>query len=230
MDREPGPYLRIVVLGVFRAELDGVAVALSPISRTVLARLVLARGGRVPADRLYRDAWPEPEPVVSPARQMNVRRHVAHLRRLLGPASAAGGASPLLTDGSERDGYRLVLARDQVDVHHLEDLIQRAAAARDEVAVDLLQHALIGWTGGPLRGLPDRAFVRDWTTKLLNLRDRACRDLAAVAHEVGRWESAAAAFEQLLVSHPGDVRLRQTIDQLRIMGRQPGTPSTGKSR
>jgi hypothetical protein len=134
---------------------------------------------------------------------------MSDVRDLLPPTAPTGGPGVLLDDV---DGYRLVLAPGQVDVLQMEDLILRAAASRDAVAVELLRQALGLWTGQPLLGLPDKTFVRDWVESLLDLRDRACRELGSVAQEQRQWNIAIIAFERLRLVHPTDSRLHGVID------------------
>jgi DNA-binding SARP family transcriptional activator len=207
--------LRFAGFGLFRAEVDRVTVPLPPITRTMLARLVLARGGLVDADDLYRDSWPEPAPSVRREQRVAVHKRIAELRRCLASARVADHTCVLLTERSARTGYRLLLDADQVDLHIFEDLIFRAAATQDTVAVDLLAQALTMWTERPLLGLPDKAFVRDNLSRLTRLRDRACRELAAACRALGRTRDALAVFDHLQATHPEDIGLRDLVDRLR---------------
>ncbi|GAB1642120.1 AfsR/SARP family transcriptional regulator [Krasilnikovia sp. MM14-A1259] len=206
--------LRLSGFGVFRADVDGVAALLPPISRTMLARLVLARGALVYADDLYRDSWPDPAPVIRREQRVGVHKRIAELRRFLVPGGDTG-TTMLLTERSARTGYRLLLDDDRVDLHVFTDLVFRAAAVRDAVAVDLLTRALAMWTERPLLGLPDRAFVADRVCWLTNLRDRACRELAATCAALGRPRDALAALDRLQAGHPDDGGLRDLTDRLR---------------
>jgi len=199
--------------GLFRADVDGATAVLPPITRTMLARLVLARGSLVHADDLYRDSWPDPVPTLRREQRVAVHKRIAELRRCLAPGV-------LLTERSARTGYRLLLDGDQVDLHAFADRVFRAAAVRDAVAVDLLVQALAMWTDRPLLGLPDKAFVRDHVFRLTKLRDRACRELAAGCRALGRTRDALAAFDRLEARHPDDIGLRDLIEQL-CEGPQP---------
>jgi DNA-binding SARP family transcriptional activator len=200
--------------GVFRAEVDGAAAVLPPITRTMLARLVLARGRLVDADDLYRDSWPEPALTLRREQRVAVHRRIGELRRLLMPGQINDHTSILLTERSARTGYRLILDGNEVDLHVFADLVFRASAARDAVAVDLLIHALSMWTERPLLGLHDKGFVRDHVSRLTKLRDRACRELAAGCQALGRTRDAFVAFDRLQARHPDDIALRELIEQL----------------
>jgi DNA-binding SARP family transcriptional activator len=203
--------LRIFAIGPFRAELDGVPLPLPPLARTILARLVLARGGLVGTDELYHDAWPAPAPTVSRAALAAVRHQVDRIRDHLAAGNPAAGPNPLLTDRLPRNGYRLVLDPSQVDVYRLEDLVHRAEASRDAVAADLLEQALAMWSDDPLQDLPERTFIQGWTSDLLDLRERALGELAAVSRELDRWEDVRMVFARLLASRPTDTRLHAAI-------------------
>jgi DNA-binding SARP family transcriptional activator len=207
--------LRFAAFGRFRAELAGCPVPLPPITTTMLARLLLARGGLVDADHLYQDVWPEPVFAVKREQRVAVHKRIAELRRYLDMEQCGVGRSVLLTDRAARTGYRLVASSDQVDVFEFEDLICRAAATQDGVAVDLLTQALSLWTERPLVGLPDRDFVRDAVARLVALRDRACRELATVCRVLDRRRDARAVFDRLQANQPGDRGLNRLIDQLR---------------
>ncbi|RZU49375.1 transcriptional activator [Krasilnikovia cinnamomea] len=207
--------LRFTGFGVFRADIDGARVLLPPISRTMLARLVLARGGLVYADDLYRDCWSDPTAVVRREQRVAVHKRIGELRRCLAPGPDADGTALLVTERSARTGYRLLLDDDQVDLHVFADLVYRAAAVQDVVAVDLLMRSLAMWTEPPLLGLPDAGFVRDRVSWLTQLRDRACRELAVACRALGRGRDARAAFDRLQARHSDDAGLRQAIDRLR---------------
>jgi DNA-binding SARP family transcriptional activator len=199
---------------VFRAELDNAAVSLPPITRTMLARLVLARGSLVDADDLYRDSWLDPAPTIRREQRVAVHKRIAELRRCIASERVAEQAGVLLTERSARTGYRLLLDDDHVDIHTFADTVFRASAARDAVAVDLLIRALAMWTERPLLGLPDKPFVRAHAARLTQLRDRACRELAAGCRSLGRARDAVAVLDDLQGRHPDDIGLRNLIEQL----------------
>jgi DNA-binding SARP family transcriptional activator len=216
--------LRFSGFGPFRADVNGVTALLPPITRTMLARLVLARGSLVDADDLYRDSWPDPAPTLRREQRVAVHKRIAELRRCLAPGQLTGRMNVLLTERSARTGYRLLLDGDQVDLHIFADLVFRAAAVRDAVAVDLVVQALAMWTERPLLGLPDKPFVRDHVCRLTKLRDRACRELATGCRALGRTWEAVAAFDRLQAEHPEDIGLRDLIEQLSATVHNPSEP------
>jgi DNA-binding winged helix-turn-helix (wHTH) protein len=202
--------IRIVGFGPFRAEVDGEPVPLPPITSTVLARLVLAHGGLVEADALYRECWPYPMRTIRREQRVAVHKRIAMIRSVL-HASARSTPEVLFTERAATTGYRLILDSTQVDIHHFEDLILRAGAGRDNVAVDLLVQALALWRERPLLGLHDQGFVRAGVARLIGLRDRACRELVSVAAAVARERDALVALDHLQAAQPEDAGLRQLV-------------------
>jgi DNA-binding SARP family transcriptional activator len=222
--RAPRPVaVRFIGFGRFRAEVDGEPARLPPITCTVLARLILARGGLVEADTLYRDCWPDPVRIIRREQRVAVHKRIAMLRSCL----SAGGRvahEVLFTERAATTGYRLIVDTSQVDLHQFEDLIWRAGAGRDNVAVDLLVRALALWRERPLAGLHDRDFVRAGGQRLVALRDRACRDLVSVGPAVGRVRDALVAFDRLQAAQPEDIRLQQLVSAWRAELHEPVTP------
>jgi len=206
--------LQLRGFGLFRAEVDGATVLLPPITSTLLARLVLARGSLVDTEDLYQDVWPSPAFKVRRDQRVAVHKRIAELRRWLATDPMSDQATVLLTERSARTGYRLLFDAGQVDVHTFADLVFRAGAVGGATAVDLLIKALAMWTERPLLGLPDKAFVRDHVTRLTRLRDRGCWELSAACRVLGRSREAIAVFDQLQAALPDDIGLRDLIEQL----------------
>lgn len=206
--------VKLVGFGRFRVEVDGTPSPLPPITCTVLARLMLARGGLVEADSLYRECWPDPVRVVRRDQRVAVHKRIAEIRSCLS-AGRLASERVLFTERGATTGYRLVLDSEQVDLYHFEDLIWRAGAIRDVVAVDLLIQALALWRERPLLGLHDREFVRLGARRLVALRERACHDLVSVSGAVGRHHDALLALDRLHATQPDDVALHQLVAVLR---------------
>jgi predicted ATPase/DNA-binding SARP family transcriptional activator len=104
------------VLGPVRLDVDGSELPLSGRrQRAVLARLVLGAGQAVSADELLNDVWADGLPATG---VKTVAYQISKLRSLLG--SHAGVIATTTT------GYRLDLARDRVDVHVADELIDQA--------------------------------------------------------------------------------------------------------
>ncbi|QKG26263.1 BTAD domain-containing putative transcriptional regulator [Actinomadura verrucosospora] len=114
------------VLGAFGAEVAGVAADLGgPRQRSVLARLVAARGAMVPADRLVDDLWAGTAP---PRAAAGLQSFVSHLRRALEPDRPPRTPARVLV--TEPPGYALRLPDGAVDAWRFDALIDEAAALR----------------------------------------------------------------------------------------------------
>ncbi|MUN40156.1 AfsR/SARP family transcriptional regulator [Actinomadura litoris] len=112
------------VLGSFGAAVDGTPVDLGgPRQRSVLARLVVAQGRMVPADRLVEDLWGEAAP---PRAAAGLQSFVSHLRRALEPGRPPRTPARVLL--TEPPGYALRLPADGVDAWAFDALIDEAAA------------------------------------------------------------------------------------------------------
>ncbi|WP_433468241.1 BTAD domain-containing putative transcriptional regulator [Spirillospora sp. CA-128828] len=111
------------VLGAFGAEVAGVAADLGgPRQRSVLARLVAARGAMVPADRLVDDLWAGTAP---PRAAAGLQSFVSHLRRALEPDRPPRTPARVLV--TEPPGYALRLPDGAVDAWRFDALIDEAA-------------------------------------------------------------------------------------------------------
>ncbi|MGW2313480.1 AfsR/SARP family transcriptional regulator, partial [Actinomadura luteofluorescens] len=99
------------VLGAFGAEVAGSAADLGGHrQRSVLARLVAARGRMVPADRLVDDLWAGTAP---PRAAGGLQSFVSHLRRALEPDRPPRTPARVLV--TEPPGYALRLPDGAVD-------------------------------------------------------------------------------------------------------------------
>src|SRR5690606_17872288 len=112
------------VLGAFGAEVAGEPVDLGgPRQRSVLARLVVARGRMVTADRLVEDLWGESPP---PRAAAGLQSFVSHLRRALEPDRPPRTPARILV--TEPPGYALRLPEENVDAWRFDPLLDEAAA------------------------------------------------------------------------------------------------------
>lgn len=149
-DEVPSP-LRIEVLGPLRLLVDGSSVDVPGRKRrAVLALLALAEGRTVGVDHLVDALWPTAAP--ESGRQA-LHTHVSRIRAHLGPAAAR-----LRT---EYDGYRLELARGDLDLTQARALLAAARGAQRDPgdALHQLRQAHALWRGPMLPDLADIAAV-----------------------------------------------------------------------
>ncbi|MFG2086745.1 MULTISPECIES: BTAD domain-containing putative transcriptional regulator [unclassified Spirillospora] len=115
------------VLGAFGAEVAGEPADLGgPRQRSVLARLVAARGAMVTADRLVDDLWAGTAPLRAAA---GLQSFVSHLRRALEPGRPPRTPARVLV--TEPPGYALRLPDGSVDAWRFDALIDEAAGLLD---------------------------------------------------------------------------------------------------
>ncbi|MFC5752671.1 BTAD domain-containing putative transcriptional regulator, partial [Actinomadura rugatobispora] len=115
------------VLGSFEAWVDGAPADLGgPRQRSVLARLVVARGRMVPADGLVADLWPGEAPSRAPA---GLQSFVSHLRRALEPGRPPRTPARVLVTAPP--GYALRLPDGAVDAWRFDALVDEAAERLD---------------------------------------------------------------------------------------------------
>ena len=193
--------LRVAVLGGLEATVDGVPADLGgPKQRSVLALLLLARGGIVPADRITEDLWRgEPPPRAAGALQA----YVSHLRRALEPDRPPRAPAQVLVSASP--GYAIRLPASQVDAWELEDLVRqgiRESAADPEAARQRLRAALRLWTGSPYAQFADEEWAAGEVTRLHDLHSDAVEHLADCELRLGEPVEALSVLERHAKAHP----------------------------
>ena len=174
-----------------------------PRERAVLATLLVHANEVVPVEELARWVWPADKPVSLQPRQI-FDTYVARVRRTL----ARLPAPPALR--AEGDGYRLVVEPARVDIHLFRELLVEARTLTAEDprrVVDLVEGALWLWRGLPLADLA--------TEPALAWRDRVLHEEWLGAHtmrvralfDLGQYEEALAALDELLTDFPNDEQL-----------------------
>ncbi|MFE2914698.1 BTAD domain-containing putative transcriptional regulator [Kitasatospora indigofera] len=135
--------LRLHVLGPVEAHSHGGQVALGgPQQRAVLALLLIARGGVVPAERITDQLWRH---TVRDRALTSLYPLISNLRRALEPGRPPRAASRVLP--SVPPGYALRVPEEAVDAWRFEAAVRRARAAEPEVAWQGLKEALSWWQG-----------------------------------------------------------------------------------
>lgn len=188
---------------------DAVAVG-GPKPRTVLALLVAGGGRAVPVDVLVDEVWGD---AVDSDPRRTLQVHVSNLRTAL-------GADAITYDG---DAYRLVVARECVDVWSFEDTLDgcRRPGAEPALVAARLREALASWRGRPYAGTQPSETLEAEARRLEALRLGAIEDRIEADLELGRHEEVVAELEGLVRSHPLRERLRgQHLLALYRCGRQ----------
>jgi predicted ATPase/DNA-binding SARP family transcriptional activator/tetratricopeptide (TPR) repeat protein len=178
-----------------------------PRERTLLARLLLAAGQVVSADRIAEDIWAGDPPPQAPS---TLRVYVSRLRRALGPA----GASAVQT---QPPGYRLQLEPGQLDADRFASLAASAradlAAGRPAAAAAGMAAALALWRGPALGDIADLAFAQADVARLEEARLAALEDRIEADLACGRHASVASELDGLTREHP----LRERLCGLRML-------------
>jgi predicted ATPase/DNA-binding SARP family transcriptional activator len=168
--------------------------------RSLLARLLLAAGQVVSADRLADDLWAGEPP---PHYMATLRVYISRLRRALGSGSGAVATSP--------PGYRIVLADGQLDAQRFDSLVAAAAAdmagGRPEAAAARLREALALWRGPALSDVADFAFAQADAIRLEEARLSAVEDRVEADLACGRHASLASELDGLVAAQPLRERL-----------------------
>ncbi|WP_180357553.1 BTAD domain-containing putative transcriptional regulator [Streptomyces sp. NP160] len=192
--------LRLVVLGGLLAQRDGVDLDLGgPRQRSVLARLVVARGAAVAAEQLADDVWDgRPPPRAAGALQS----YLSRLRRALDPHRAADAPGALVRTPV---GYALRLPEEAVDLWCFERLLGRAAALPLVDAVPVLEQALALHRGPALQEWAGVRWAEAESARVRELHSVALERLLAGRLELPGGDRAALLvpeLEQLVAVEP----------------------------
>ncbi|MFJ8440440.1 BTAD domain-containing putative transcriptional regulator [Kitasatospora griseola] len=178
--------VRITVLGALTAQVAGDAVRLGgPRQRAVLARLLVARGAAVSAERLIDDLWDGDPPAKA---AVSLQAYVSNLRRLLEPARGPRQESRLLVSFGR--GY--ALREVDVDAAEFETLTTAGEPGR----------ALALWQGAAYGEFTDRPWAVAEAARLEELRTGARESATARALGEGRFGAAVQDATALVEDHP----------------------------
>jgi predicted ATPase/DNA-binding SARP family transcriptional activator len=190
--------MHFALLGRLRLRTGSGVVGLpGPVSRSIVARLLLARGGVVQRDTLIDELWGERE-ARNPANALQVQ--ITKLRA----AFAAQGEEGRLE--SRHGGYRLVLGpQDELDAALFEAAVRegrRSLAERAyEQAERRLRDGLSLWQGRALDDLDGPAFHAE-RVRLEELRLSALEGAASAGLELGRTADLVPELKALLSVEP----------------------------
>jgi DNA-binding SARP family transcriptional activator/WD40 repeat protein/tRNA A-37 threonylcarbamoyl transferase component Bud32 len=184
------------VLGHLAVGTDGVELPLGgPQQRLVLARLIVADGDVVSADRLIDDIWGDDPPTTA---RKTIQGYVHHLRTQIGERLATVRAGYLLRTDRVVDALRFTDAHDA------------ARAERDPTRTrSLLVEALGMWRG------PAYADLREFTCLAGEIGQLEDRRLAAVGDRIdadlvlGRHRLVVGELDVLTAEHPLDEGFRR---------------------
>ncbi|MBB5853433.1 putative ATPase/DNA-binding SARP family transcriptional activator [Amycolatopsis umgeniensis] len=168
--------------------------------RMLLARLALDPGRGVPAAALIDGLWgAEPPADAANALQSLVSR----LRKVLRADDVSLDSGP--------GGYRLDIAREDVDVCRFERLAAQGraelAAGRDAGAAAILAEALGLWRGQALADVLDAPFAQAPATRLEDLRLEAAEDHFDAEIRLGRHDKVLADLKEAAARNPLRERL-----------------------
>ncbi|MFI1915989.1 BTAD domain-containing putative transcriptional regulator [Nocardia sp. NPDC020380] len=194
---------QVQVLGPIQLCVDGKPVNLgTSMLRALLARLVVAGGRAVTADRLIEDLW-EGQPPASAASVLQV--HIHNLRRLMEPDRPRRAQAQIIV--SESAGYALELAPEAVDAWHFEALLRRYGQ-QPVGPLELqkrrysLDAVLACWNGTAFEALTDYAWAAQEAVRLTELRLTAIELRAQIELELHRPTEVAIELRSVFDEHP----------------------------
>lgn len=186
--------VRVGVLGPVVAWVDGAEAPLGgPRQRAVLARLVIARGRMVTADRLVDDLWQEPPGGALAA----LRTFVAALRRGMEPGRTPRTPARLLV--TVGPGY--ALRGVDVDAWSFEAAVSGARDLAPAAARTALDQALDRWRGTPYAGL-DQPWAVAERGRLAELRLVATERRAEAGISLGDAAGVVPGADAHVADHP----------------------------
>ena len=212
--------LEFRLLGPVQAFRDGRPVALGPPkARALLGYLLLHPGEVVSAERLIDVLWNESPPATA---GHAVQVYVAGLREGLEPDRGPG--TPACVLRTQRPGYQLAVAREQVDAHRFEALVGQArrwAESGDRLrAAETLRTAAALWRGPALADVAGGSFAAA-VQRLDELRMAAIEERVDAELALGRHAELAGELVELSREHPTRERLHgQLMVALYRCGRQ----------
>jgi DNA-binding SARP family transcriptional activator/class 3 adenylate cyclase len=201
------------ILGPLEVADEQGIVELGPAKQRALLALLLLNGGRtMPIARLVDELWGDGPP--ASARKV-IQIHVSRLRKLL-PEHMLQTHAP---------GYRLEVARDDVDLYRFEQLRAQAQLDLEQrryaEAARALRAGLALWRGSPLEEFESEPFARLEGARLEELRMAALEERIDVDLELGRHTDLVGELEALVARYPLRERLlAQLMLALYRSGRQ----------
>ena len=187
--------MRFRILGPLEA-LDGArAVSVGAAKpRALLGVLLLHANEVVSTARLVDELWGDEPPTT--ARKL-VQGYVHALRKQLGPE----------TPVTHAPGYRLRVASDELDLLQFQRLVEEAASAPADRAVELRREALELWRGPPLADVLFEGPAQHEVGRLGELRMNTQIEVLEAELSLGHHARLVGELEPLVAAHPYQERL-----------------------
>jgi DNA-binding SARP family transcriptional activator len=208
--------LRVGLFGPGAVTVDGRPVKLTPLTMTVLIRLIVADGQPVTVDDLYRDCWAQPELVGDYKNQ--VQKRILDIRRAVEPGwsnDSKQRSSVLPVERGRVTAYRLHADREAIDIFQFIELAGQARRVVPEDGIGMLERAIGLWTGPPLHDVADKPWADALIRQLNGLRSSAGAELARAYERAERIHDALDLAEELAASAPEDTGLTDWVETLR---------------
>ena len=212
--------LRIRALGPLQVDIDDQPIALGGAKQALVLGLLAAHAHTVvPMTTIIDGLWGD-EPNDRAASTAQV--YVSNLRKLLDSTGTGRGHALIVT---QRPGYKLVTAVDELDIDDFDRLVAAARAAASDrdaaTAVDHYRAAESLWRGNAFADLVDFDAIRAGALRLDNQRAEAREARLDLELGLGRHGAVMGELQALVASHPLDERLRaQLMLTLYRSGRQ----------
>jgi DNA-binding SARP family transcriptional activator len=208
------PVLQVRLFGRAAIEVHGRPIELTPTTTAVLIRLLVDDGAPVAVDKIVRDVWSESRRI-SRQDRTKVQRRILEIRAAVDPDNPGEKSRVLLTERGLITAYRLVAAREAVDIFAFIDLVSQARRTTGEERIALLRRAMGLWRGTPLADVSDQPWADPMVKRLEALRQTAMRELIDAYEAAGRGDDALEIGEQLSWEVPGDNALAASLEALR---------------
>ena len=212
------PPVDFALLGALEVRRGGRPEPIVPGRERALLLLLLLHAPRpLSTDRLIDELWGD-RPPDTVATMLQV--YVSRLRKAL--ESGRGAREVLVT---ERGGYRLAIAPEQVDAHRFERLLtaarERRAAGDPVQALALADEALTLWRGPPLADVALEGWAAPEIARLDALHADVLEERIEAGLQLGEHVSLLPQIERLVTDHPlREGPYRQQMLALYRAGRQ----------
>ena len=180
------------------------------LERSLLVLLLINRGEVVSTDRIVEALWGEQPPGTA---AKAVQGYVSHLRRLLDPERAAGGADGLLLTRAPatRCGWMPTQWTRLASSGWRQAAAGRSRRGPPQEAVAAFDEALGLWRGPALAEFAFDDFAQAEIHRLEDLRLVALEDRAEALLQLGRNAEVVADLDPLVAEHPLRERLRASL-------------------